>query len=512
MRETTLERLEEIVDASGVAESIEALLPVGSRPRQLHVRTLLVGMLLVARHGGPAHLVRVHGALSSLPVADKWRLGVIVSWRSGEHELTYRQLEYTFALIVEALAKERVDGAPSEALQAITDALLEASVAVAGCPDSRSCAIDWTDLCAWSRPPHRDGRCAEKEAAWGHRTSNHPSQSETFFGYYLQAITMVREEQGPEVAELVRRIHLASPRHDPPAQIVAVLERMAAAGIALGDVLVDSGYAYREAQTFALRVRALGAELVMDLHPNDRGAKGTHQGAVIFNGNLYCPATPKALLELSPLSARASSDEAEQHDRKCSELHRYKLRALSATDHDGYRRVACPAVGGKLRCPLRPGSLALSHTRPTIANPPAAPPVCCTQQTLSIPPEVAAKTRQKHDYPSKAHRRSYRRRSAAERANASVKDPASNDISRGFCRLMGLTANALFIACVFAVRNLRTAEAFACRQAEEERRAALGLARKRRKRRRRTIAYLLATANAPPMMSQGAIAPSQRAS
>jgi hypothetical protein len=37
------------------------------------------------------------------------------------------------------------------------------------------------------------------------------------------------------------------------------------------------------------------------------------------------------------------------------------------------------------------------------------------------------------------HRRSYARRTGAERGFAAIKDPASNDISRGWCRLIGLT-------------------------------------------------------------------------
>lgn len=76
---------------------------------------------------------------------------------------------------------------------------------------------------------------------------------------------------------------------------------MAAAGITIGDLLADSGYAYRTPESWALPLRRLGARLVQDLHPNDRGPNGTHMGAICANGNLYCPATPKTLLELSPL-------------------------------------------------------------------------------------------------------------------------------------------------------------------------------------------------------------------
>jgi hypothetical protein len=107
-------------------------------------------------------------------------------------------------------------------------------------------------------------------------------------------------------------------------------------------------------------------------------------------------------------------------------------------------------------------------------------------------------TAQKHDYPSPEHRRSYARRSAAERAYATVKDPASNDISKGWCRLRGLAPIALLAASVFVARNLRVADAFATRVAEDERRAANGLPPKRRKRRRKSTADLIGAASAPP--------------
>ena len=54
-----LAQLEEIIDGSGVAPRIEALLPIGVRHRQLRVRTLLAGMLLCQADQRPAHLMGI---------------------------------------------------------------------------------------------------------------------------------------------------------------------------------------------------------------------------------------------------------------------------------------------------------------------------------------------------------------------------------------------------------------------------------------------------------------------
>ena len=150
---------------------------------------------------------------------------------------------------------------------------------------------------------------------------------------------------------------------------------------------------------------------------------------------------------------------------------------------------------GKIRCPLRPASMRLNRDRPEILQPPENPQACCTQQTITVPPQVNAKTRQKHDYPSKAHRQSYTRRTGAERGFATAKDLASNDISRGWCRLMGLTPLMLFTATLLIVRNQRILTAWNARQQDNARRAARGQPAKTRKRRRTTLASLAA---APP--------------
>jgi hypothetical protein len=493
-----LPALEEIVDRSGIAPRIELLLPIGVRARQLLVRTLLLGMLLVLADHRPAHLTRVHRALTRLPGDDQRRLGVVADWKHGPHLLTYRQTERTFGLVADALAKDAPDGLPSILLQRICGDLLEASIPDEFKNASSALAVDWTDVETFSRPPSRGTRdCADPEAAWGHRAGGGPGQdSELFFGYYASAATMMPDEHGRPVPELARRMTACSCHADPARALVPVLTGMPAAGIPLGDILADSGYAHRDAEAWAIPLRAAGAQLVQDLHPADRGPRGTHQGAIIANGNLYCPATPRPLLELAPLARDATPDQAAAHDLQTAETARYKLGKITANDEDGYHRAGCPAAMGKIRCPLRPPSMRLDRNRPEILTPPEHPQACCCQQTITVPPDVAAKTRQKHDYPSAAHRKSYARRTGAERTFATAKDPASNNIAHGWCRLMGLAPLMLWLACLLTVRNQRILTTWTARQQDNARRAAAGLPPKTRRRRRKTLATL--TAAAPP--------------
>jgi hypothetical protein len=264
---------EDIIDASGAAPPIQALLPACVRGRQLTARTLLIGMHITLADGRPAQLTRVHAALTALPEADQIRLGILAQWKTGPHQLTYRQVEHTFRLVVKALGKDKPDGAPPAGLQAACDSLLEASIPARFKDTSRALAADWTDVETWSRPPrHGTSQCADPEASWGHRTSNLPGpRGEMFFGYYLSAAAMVAEENGQPVPELARRMTVCSCHLDPARALVPVLTAMPAAGIALGDVIDDPGYAHRDADAWAIPLRQAGAQLVQDLHPHDRG-------------------------------------------------------------------------------------------------------------------------------------------------------------------------------------------------------------------------------------------------
>jgi len=153
--------IEKVIDASGAAPRIEAMLPAGVRARQLSIRTLLAGMCLAQAGGRPARLTRVRQALVSLPGDDQRRLGVLADRRRGPHLLTCRQAEYTFGLAVGAPGTDKPDGLPPGSLQRVCDDLPEASVPAGFKDASASLAVDWTDLESFSRPPpHGTRDCA----------------------------------------------------------------------------------------------------------------------------------------------------------------------------------------------------------------------------------------------------------------------------------------------------------------------------------------------------------------
>ena len=489
-------RLEAILDRSGEPSRIEALLPSGGRPRQLGVRTLLLGILLARSNDRPAQLTRVHEALLALAPRDQLRLGILALWRSGPHTLTYRQVERTFSLLASSLGPKSDGG-----LLCFADALCEASVPHEYGGATAAYAVDWTDYATWARPVAKDALepSADPEASWGHRKSHAPGEPDClFFGYYLQAAVMVAEEGAAPCPELIRRITLDPCHVDPPTAMVAALGTMVEGGVGVGDVLADSGYAYREPSRWAAPLRALGARLVQDLHPHDRGPKGTFGGAVLANGSLYCPATNVTLLRLGPLHRSATRTQMDDHDAKTVELLRFRLDPISAEDSDGYQRVACPATAGKIRCPLKPASLALGFDRPEVLAPPlGSTPKCCAQQTITVPVSVNLKTRQKHPYPSIVWRRSYMRRTAAERAFSTLKDASSTDVRRGSSRLMGRTKNLIMLTGAVVVRNIRILDSFTRSKRQDERRLALGLPPRSRTRRRTVLSDLAGSPDAP---------------
>ena len=309
------------------------------------MRTLFVGLLLAAADDRAAHLSRAHGALVALARSDRRRLGVVVDWGGTEHTLTYRQVEYTFSLVVRALRKAQPDGLPSEELRSVLDALVEASVPEEVATVSTSLAVDWSDQETFARPPaDAVSPGADPEASWGHRSAG-VAKEDLFFGYFLSAATMVADEGAAGVPELVRRITLSSCALDPVVAFVPTLEVMAASGAALGDVLCDSGYAYRRVLSIGpCPSGAPGGDRSWTSTPMTAAAVAPSAGPSVATATSTVRPHPGASSTSSPSRAvRVPSRQPPTTRGAPSGPH--KLGPISAEDAEGYHR--CHARAGR---------------------------------------------------------------------------------------------------------------------------------------------------------------------
>jgi len=140
-----------------------------------------------------------------------------------------------------------------------------------------------------------------------------------------------------------------------------------------------------------------------------------------------------------------------------AELSCYKLGRITSNDADGYHRVSFRGHG-KVPLSASQGLDGLSFNRPQIICPRTGSKVLYAKEHHSAP-ERQRQDRAEARLPLAGHRRSYARRTAVERSNSRVKDPATIDVSKGWCRIMGLVPISLFLACALVVRNLAISDA-----------------------------------------------------
>jgi hypothetical protein len=100
---------------------------------------------------------------------------------------------------------------------------------------------------------------------------------------------------------------------------------------------------------------------------HDRGPKGTHHGAIIPDGNLYCPARPRACSSSCrpPAAPRATLPQAVAHDAKSGEAARHKPGRLTRDDAGGHRvhqKVDCMrGAASRGGCGYRPRRSAVAR-------------------------------------------------------------------------------------------------------------------------------------------------------
>jgi hypothetical protein len=222
---------------------------------------------------------------------------------------------------------------------------------------------------------------------------------------------------------------------------------------------------------------------VLDYRVDELGIQAEHNGAILLEGTWCCPGMPKALVAATK-EHRAGKIDDDLYDKRIASRAEYRLNRKDGPDGDGYERLSCPASGPRPRlcCPLRPGSELPRDGRTTVLSPPAEPPRCCRQASVTIAPDVGAKHRQHLAYASEAWRRAYATcRNSIEGKNGYIKDTSHEALaSPARRRVRGVAAQSVLVAFLAMAANIRALRAHRELVADGGRERAAARARRRR--------------------------------
>lgn len=534
---------ERIVELTGVLEQLdqweqEARKGPGGAPRTFPNRALLVAMVLAATADEPMHISVWRDILFSrigksarrrLEVPDPPAPDDILGW-----ENVYRNMRTRFkgiwglmdpspapknrrlpATEFEARVAEETARRGQEALEEahrrltwFTNRVIEASL-LAGPRDLRrstalSMAVDATPIPAFARAGKR-GRAkgrnpgamiissTDPDADWYDRTPGReddgfPRVSRGKWAYELSIAVLGDLDENavvPRPSFVLAMAPLHKPGKAPGREALHALKSIIDRGYSANFVAGDRAYSSLLPENFQLPARSLGYRLVFDYTVKQLGSKGEAQGFIQVEGAWYCPSMPEALINATK-DLRAGKIDKAIYSKRIELRRRYLARPNTSPDPEGHQRYLCPAAGAcTARCPLkekserREGDLVqIRPSRDLLEN----PPPCCTQETVTIPPEAGARFAQALQYASPEHRRTYSTlRNSIEGMNGFFKDAAFEAIGESQRRrVRGVAPQSIMVAFQLMAANLRKVVAYA----EDLRRADESDAKPRRRRRR----------------------------
>ncbi|WP_340377642.1 hypothetical protein U5640_22905 [Streptomyces sp. SS7] len=265
------------------------------------------------------------------------------------------------------------------------------------------------------------------------------------------------------VPALVIAFSVDKPSHRPGHVAVEALQQIDDS-LPRGYLAGDRAYNDQKPENFQLPIRAMGYEPVYDYAKDQLGVQAGFAGAELVEGNWYCPSMPQELKE-------ATKDLINERIDKQTWINRIRARAAyvfmpkQRPDAEGHRRLMCPAEANWTQCPLKAYTLGRGIHLPLVdpAPSPAGSPPCCSQKTVTVPPEAGAGLWQPLQYGSEAWQRVYfRLRNSVEGINGYAKDPLYERLEdAGTRRIRGIAAQTLLLAFQLAHANRRKLRAWA---------------------------------------------------
>lgn len=436
-------QLGRLLDSSGAMELIDAELAGRPGPRGLPVRTVLVGLLLALHYHHTASLAAVcRILLDQLLPASRERLGVPdpTAWDDHARHAFCERVYRAFDRLTTALDPHRCDRRrrlPTaeadavaaawedeaaehvrrrELLQEISDRLVLVTVRLAhqrGAFKSwrGDIAADTTPFPSWHHPPSERRPIGSIDVTGGWHYCGGAERG--IFGYSATLLVAAsgRHPAGHSKAgqrtsrhpQLALGAVLDTPGKRVGPNAVHALTALQPFGFPAGLLAADRAYTDQTSPHFSTPARRLGYQLVLDYKQEQRGIQGTHQGALLVDGSLACPAMPTTLAEATTgLSDKAVRDLDENPDLREQLARRepFFMRQKESADARGAIRVQCPAAGPSpsVTCSrfdqvhhmpvARPVTVDLTNRRATAAHPAAKPVVPIPAAERLRPPPV----------------------------------------------------------------------------------------------------------------------------
>ena len=204
------------------------------------------------------------------------------------------------------------------------------------------------------------------EAGWYIREGDHfgdgvhgvESLKKSAWAFEATAVVAVGGQFGNGLPAPVVGLSMDRPGHRPAYNARAALAHLEKTSKARGYAVTDMAYyPMSKPENYQIPMREKGWKLVGET-PNKQGAKGVaaaYRGAVLVDGTAYCPAMAKRKDLLDPKGEldRGKITE-EQFALAVEQRKNYQLDVKEVTS-DGSVRLTCPALSGKVLCPLRQG-------------------------------------------------------------------------------------------------------------------------------------------------------------
>jgi len=227
-------------------------------------------------------------------------------------------------------------------------------------------AIDGTpiEVTGYGKTERSSRMPSTPEAGWYVRVGDHKgdgvkgveSIKKSAWAFEATAVVAVGGQFGNGLPAPVVGLSMDRPGYKPGYNARAVLAALEGTNLPRRYAVTDMAY-YPQArvETYQIPMREQGWKLVGEV-PNKTESKGVsaaYRGAVLVDGTAYCPAIAKRKDLLDPKSEFEKGEITEQQFSLAVEQRKRFQLDVKEVGRDGNVRFSCPALSGKVICPLR---------------------------------------------------------------------------------------------------------------------------------------------------------------